>query len=173
MNSGHDLVRALRREQVARRPVWLMRQAGRYLPEYRELRERAGSFLALLKTPELAAEVTPQPLRRFDLDAAIVFADILTIPDAMGLGLEFTPGEGPRFRRPVARLADARGLTVPDPESDLSYVLATLRTTAQALDGRLPLIGFAGGPWTLAAYMLEGGGGAREFPRARAAAQAQ
>ncbi|MGH8428613.1 MAG: uroporphyrinogen decarboxylase [Gammaproteobacteria bacterium] len=172
MNADHDFIRALHREPVARRPVWLMRQAGRYLPEYRELRERAGSFLALLKNPELACEVTLQPLRRFDLDAAIVFADILTIPDAMGLGLEFAAGEGPRFRAPIERIAEARALPVPDPETDLAYVLATLKAASRELAGRVPLIGFAGGPWTLAAYMLEGGSGAREFPRARAATHA-
>ncbi|MGH8270918.1 MAG: uroporphyrinogen decarboxylase [Gammaproteobacteria bacterium] len=172
MSSDHDFIRALRREPVTRRPIWLMRQAGRYLPEYRELRARAGSFLAVLKNPELACEVTLQPMRRFDLDAAIVFADILTIPDAMGLGLEFVAGEGPRFRAPVTRIAEARALPVPDPESDLAYVLATVASSAHELDGRLPLIGFAGGPWTLAAYMLEGGGGSKEFPRARAAIHA-
>ncbi len=172
MNGEHDFSRALRREPAARRPVWLMRQAGRYLPEYRELRERAGSFLALLKNPELACEVTLQPVRRFDLDAAIVFADILTIPDAMGLGLEFVAGEGPRFREPVTRLAEARALPLPDPEDDLAYVMAAVANAARELDGRLPLIGFAGGPWTLAAYMLEGGGGRHEFPKARAAIHA-
>ncbi len=172
MSTDHDLIKALRREPVARRPVWLMRQAGRYLPEYRELRARAGSFLAVLKNPELACEVTLQPMRRFDLDAAIVFADILTIPDAMGLGLEFVAGEGPRFRAPVTRIVEARALPVPDPETDLAYVLATVSAAARELDGRLPLIGFAGGPWTLAAYMLEGGGGSKEFPRARAATHA-
>ncbi len=169
MNGEHDFIRALRREPVARRPVWLMRQAGRYLPEYRELRARVGGFLDLLKNPEFACEVTLQPVRRFDLDAAIVFADILTIPDAMGLGLEFVAGEGPRFRKPIARIADARDLPIPDPERDLRYVLATIGNAARELDGHLPLIGFAGGPWTLSVYMLEGGGGAREFSRARAA----
>ena len=172
MSARHRLLRALRREPVDRRPVWLMRQAGRYLPEYRETRARAGSFLALLKTPELAAEVTLQPLRRFDLDAAIQFADILTIPDAMGLGLEFVAGEGPRFARPLARESDALALPVPDPERDLGYVLEAIRLSRRELEGRAPLIGFAGGPWTLAAYMLEGGGGAGQFPRARAATHA-
>lgn len=173
MSSEHDFIRALRRKSVTRRPVWLMRQAGRYLPEYQALRKRAGGFLDLLKTPELACEVTLQPMRRFDLDAAILFADILTIPDAMGLGLEFVPGQGPRFRRPVTRLAEARELPVPDPAGDLSYVSATVSNVVRELDGKLPLIGFAGGPWTLMAYMLEGGGGSREFPRARAATHAE
>ncbi|MGH8273173.1 MAG: uroporphyrinogen decarboxylase [Gammaproteobacteria bacterium] len=172
MSANHDFLRALRREPVVRRPVWLMRQAGRYLPEYRELRARTGGFLDLLKTPELACEVTLQPIRRFDLDAAIVFADILTVPDAMGLGLEFVAGTGPRFHAPISRIAEARALPVPDPETDLAYVLATVRNAAHELDGRVPLIGFAGGPWTLAAYMIEGGGGSREFPRARAATHA-
>jgi len=169
MSAGAPLLSALRRETPSRRPVWLMRQAGRYLPEYRALRKRAGSFLTLMKTPEMAAEVTLQPLRRFDLDAAIIFADILTIPDAMGMGLSFVPGEGPRFERPVETLAAARALRVPDAETDLGYVMASLRQTAGELDGKVPLIGFAGGPWTLAAYMLEGRSGKGEFRRARAA----
>jgi uroporphyrinogen decarboxylase len=168
VSANHDFIRALRREPVTRRPVWLMRQAGRYLPEYQALRKQAGGFLDLLKNPENACEVTLQPVRRFDLDAAILFADILTIPDAMGLGLEFVPGTGPRFRHPVRSLREARALPVPDPEADLGYVLATVSRCTAELDGRLPLIGFAGGPWTLAAYMLEGGGGSREFPHARA-----
>ncbi|MGH8127181.1 MAG: uroporphyrinogen decarboxylase [Gammaproteobacteria bacterium] len=169
MSHDHDLVRALRREPVQRRPVWIMRQAGRYLPEYRATRERAGSFLTLMKTPELACEVTLQPLARFDLDAAIIFADILTIPDAMGLGLEFVPGEGPRFRDPIERMAQVRALPLPDPETDLAYVLGTVRAAAHELGGKLPLIGFSGGPWTLAAYMLEGRSGGGEFRHARAA----
>lgn len=169
MSREHDLVRALRRQPVKRRPVWIMRQAGRYLPEYRATRERAGSFLNLLKNPELACEVTLQPVRRFDLDAAIVFADILTIPDAMGLGLEFVAGEGPRFRTPIERMAQVEGLPLPDPETDLGYVLGTVRAAVAELDGKLPLIGFSGGPWTLAAYMLEGRSGGGEFRRARAA----
>ena len=169
MNRESPLLQALRRETPSRRPVWLMRQAGRYLPEYRATRERAGSFLTLMKTSELAAEVTLQPLRRFDLDAAIIFADILTIPDAMGLGLSFVAGEGPRFEAPLERLADARALPVPDADSDLGYVMGSLRQTAAELAGKVPLIGFAGGPWTLAAYMLEGRSGGGEFRRARAA----
>lgn len=169
MSGPSPFLAALRREPVSRRPVWLMRQAGRYLPEYRATRERAGSFLDLLKNPELACEVTLQPLRRFDLDAAIVFADILTIPDAMGLGLAFAPGTGPRFAAPVTDVAAARALPLPDPERDLGYVLATVRAAARELAGRTPLIGFAGGPWTLAAYMLEGRSGGGEFHAARAA----
>ncbi|MGA7965831.1 MAG: uroporphyrinogen decarboxylase family protein, partial [Gammaproteobacteria bacterium] len=169
MSREHDLVRALYRKPVSRRPVWIMRQAGRYLPEYRAIRERAGSFLTLMKTPELACEVTLQPLRRFDLDAAILFADILTIPDAMGLGLEFVAGEGPRFRNPIERREQVSALPPLDPEADLSYVLDTVRAVSRELDGKKPLIGFSGGPWTLAAYMLEGRSGGGEFRRARAA----
>ncbi|MDX1513952.1 MAG: uroporphyrinogen decarboxylase [Gammaproteobacteria bacterium] len=153
------LLRALRRQPVERTPVWIMRQAGRYLPEYRETRERAGSFLTLCQTPELACEVTLQPLRRFALDAAIIFSDILTIPDAMGLGLEFVEGEGPRFARPLKTRADIDRLGVPDPESDLGYVMQAVRVTVGALDGSVPLIGFSGSPWTLAAYMVEGASG--------------
>src|SRR5690606_29773495 len=151
-------LRALRRESVDRTPVWLMRQAGRYLPEYRATRAKAGSFLAMAKNPELACEVTLQPLRRFDLDAAILFSDILTIPDAMGLGLHFVDGEGPKFRRPLRDEADVARLGVPDPTAELSYVLDAVRTIRGALDGRGPLTGFSGGPWTLACYMVEGGG---------------
>lgn len=166
------LLQALRREPADRRPVWLMRQAGRYLPEYRELRARAGSFLALLKTPELAAEATLQPVNRFDLDAAIQFADILTIPDAMGLGLDFRAGEGPHFHRRIERVEEVAALPVLDPERDLGYVLAAIKASKRELDARLPLIGFAGGPWTLAAYMLEGGAGGGSFSVARAATHA-
>ncbi len=151
-------LRALRREPVDCTPVWLMRQAGRYLPEYRATRERAGSFLDLAKNPELACEVTLQPLERFDLDAAILFSDILTIPDAMGLGLTFGAGEGPRFERPVRTAADVARLGVPDPEGELRYVIDAVRTIRGALQGRVPLIGFAGSPWTLACYMVEGSG---------------
>ena len=140
------LLRALAKEPVDRTPVWFMRQAGRYLPEYRTVRERAGSFLALCSTPELACEVTLQPLRRFALDAAILFSDILTIPWAMGLGLEFVEGEGPRFRKPVRTAADIGRLGVPDPEDDLGFVMNTVRAVRRELDGRVPLIGFAGEP---------------------------
>ena len=160
------LLRALAKEPVDRTPVWFMRQAGRYLPEYRAVRERAGSFLALCSTPELACEVTLQPLRRFALDAAILFSDILTIPWAMGLGLEFVEGEGPRFRTPVRAPADVDRLGVPDPEDDLGFVMDTIRTVRRELDGRVPLIGFAGSPWTLATYMIEGRG-SRDFARAK------
>jgi len=158
------LLRALLREPVDATPVWIMRQAGRYLPEYRETRARAGSFKTLCTTPELACEVTLQPLRRFALDAAIVFSDILTIPDAMGLGLTFVDGEGPRFERPLRTEADIAKLAVPDPETELRYVLDTLRLVRRELDGKVPLIGFAGSPWTLATYMVEGAG-SREFAR--------
>ena len=155
--AGHRLLRALAREPVDRTPVWLMRQAGRYLPEYREMRAQAGSFKKLCTTPDLACEVTLQPLRRFPLDAAIVFSDILTIPDAMGLGLQFVEGEGPRFERPVRSGADIRALHVPDPEAELGYVMQTLRLVRSELDDKVPLIGFSGSPWTLATYMVEGG----------------
>ena len=150
-------LKALRREPVDATPVWLMRQAGRYLPEYRRVREQAGSFLDLCQNPELACEVTMQPLRRFDLDAAILFSDILTIPEAMGLGLHFVAGEGPNFHRPVRDVAAIDGLGVPDPEDDLGYVMDAVRLIRRELDGSVPLIGFAGSPWTLATYMVEGG----------------
>ncbi|HZM35542.1 MAG TPA: uroporphyrinogen decarboxylase [Burkholderiales bacterium] len=151
------LLRALRREPTPYTPVWLMRQAGRYLPEYNATRKRAGSFLALAKSPALATEVTLQPLERFPLDAAILFSDILTVPDAMGLGLEFAEGEGPRFARPVRDESQIRALRAPDMEN-LRYVLDAVRQIREALDGRVPLIGFAGSPFTLACYMIEGGG---------------
>ena len=153
-------LRALRREPVDCTPVWLMRQAGRYLPEYRATRKAAGSFLAMAKNPELACEVTLQPLRRFPLDAAILFSDILTIPDAMGLGLYFVEGEGPKFERPVRNAADIARLGVPDMGSDLRYVMDAVSTIRRELDGSVPLIGFSGSPWTLACYMVEGGGSA-------------
>ena len=151
------LLRALRRQPVDVTPVWLMRQAGRYLPEYRATRARAGSFMTLCQTPELACEVTLQPLARFPLDAAILFSDILTIPDAMGLGLSFSEGEGPQFARPVRSAADIDRLAVPDPEVELRYVMDAVRLIRRELAGRVPLIGFAGSPWTLATYMVEGG----------------
>ncbi len=150
-------LRALLREPVDITPVWMMRQAGRYLPEYRATRAQAGSFMDLCKNPELACEVTIQPLERFPLDAAILFSDILTIPDAMGLGLYFSEGEGPRFERPVQDEAAVKALGVPDAEQDLGYVMDAVRTIRQELDGRVPLIGFSGSPWTLATYMVEGG----------------
>ena len=152
------LLRALRRQPVDRTPVWLMRQAGRYLPEYRASRAAAGSFLAMAKTPELACEVTLQPLRRFPLDAAILFSDILTVPDAMGLGLYLIEGEGPKFQRPIREEADVARLAVPDMETGLRYVMDAIRVIRRELDGSVPLIGFSGSPWTLACYMVEGGG---------------
>jgi uroporphyrinogen decarboxylase len=152
------LLRALAREPTPYTPVWLMRQAGRYLPEYNATRARAGSFLKLAKTPALAAEVTVQPLERFALDAAIVFSDILTVPDAMGLGLGFAEGEGPRFERPLREERDILRLCVPDPATELRYVLDAVRESKQAIGGRVPLIGFSGSPFTLACYMVEGSG---------------
>jgi uroporphyrinogen decarboxylase len=152
------LLRALLRQPTAYTPLWLMRQAGRYLPEYNATRARAGSFLALAKTPALATEVTLQPLERFPLDAAILFSDILTVPDAMGLGLYFVEGEGPKFERTVRDEAAVARLASPDPEAELRYVLDAVREVRRALDGRVPLIGFSGSPFTLACYMIEGGG---------------
>ncbi|WP_018175250.1 MULTISPECIES: uroporphyrinogen decarboxylase [unclassified Thioalkalivibrio] len=156
------LLRALLREPVDRPPIWIMRQAGRYLPEYRETRAQAGSFMNLCQNPELACEVTMQPLRRFPLDAAILFSDILTIPDAMGLGLYFETGEGPRFRDPIRSLEAIENLPVPDPEQELRYVMDAVRLIRRELNGEVPLIGFAGSPWTLATYMVEGQG-SRDF----------
>ena len=152
------LLRALLREPTPRRPVWMMRQAGRYLPEYRELRAEAGDFLTLCGTPDLACEITLQPLRRFPLDAAILFSDILTVPNAMGLGLYFETGEGPRFEHPVRTAADVRNLPQPDVEDTLGYVTEAVRHIRRALAGSVPLIGFAGSPWTVATYCVEGGG---------------
>ncbi|HAY46775.1 MAG TPA: uroporphyrinogen decarboxylase [Gammaproteobacteria bacterium] len=156
------LLRALRREPVERTPIWVMRQAGRYLPEYRATRKQAGDFLTLCKTPELACEVTLQPIDRFNLDAAILFSDILTIPDAMGLGLSLNEGVGPVFARPLRDASSIKRLAVPDPEQDLGYVMDAVRTVRSALSGRVPLIGFSGSPWTLASYMVEGKG-SKEF----------
>ncbi|RUO48575.1 uroporphyrinogen decarboxylase [Pseudidiomarina donghaiensis] len=150
-------LRALLRQPTERTPIWMMRQAGRYLPEYREVRKQAGDFMSLCKNPELACEVTLQPLRRFALDAAILFSDILTIPDAMGLGLYFEAGEGPKFKHPVRDLTSISRLGVPDPEQELRYVMDAVRTIRRELDGQVPLIGFSGSPWTLATYMVEGG----------------
>jgi len=160
---------ALRRESVDCTPVWLMRQAGRYLPEYRAVRARAGSFLAMAKNPEIACEITLQPLQRFDLDAAIVFSDILTIPDAMGLGLYFVEGEGPKFKYPLRTKADIEKLAVPDMETELHYVMDAIRLSRRELDNKVPLIGFSGSPWTLACYMVEGGG-SKSFSRIKALA---
>ena len=160
MTTSNDrFLRALRRQPVDVTPVWMMRQAGRYLPEYRATRARAGDFMTLCSTPELACEVTLQPLERFPLDAAIIFSDILTIPDAMGLGLSFAEGEGPRFANPVRTAKDIARLGSPDPADELCYVMDAIALTRQALNGRVPLIGFAGSPWTLATYMIEGRGG--------------
>jgi len=156
--SNERFLRALRREPVDCTPVWIMRQAGRYLPEYRATRARAGSFVTLCKTPELACEVTLQPIARFPLDAAILFSDILTIPDAMGLGLSVHEGEGPRLAHPVRTRTDIDKLGVPDPEGELRYVMDAVRLIRRELGGEVPLIGFAGSPWTLACYMIEGQG---------------
>ena len=150
-------IKALLKQPVDRTPVWMMRQAGRYLPEYRKVREQAGSFLNLCTNPELACEVTLQPLRRFDFDAAILFSDILTIPDAMGLGLYFTENEGPKFKNPVRTAADIKKLPIPDPATELRYVLDAVCLIRKNLQGSVPLIGFSGSPWTLATYMVEGG----------------
>jgi uroporphyrinogen decarboxylase len=150
-------IRALLKQPVEYTPVWMMRQAGRYLPEYRQVREQAGSFLGLCTNPELACEVTLQPLRRFNFDAAILFSDILTIPDAMGLGLYFTEGEGPKFNNPINCIADIERLPIPDPDSELRYVIDAVRLIRKELQGTVPLIGFSGSPWTLATYMIEGG----------------
>ncbi|KUJ71254.1 uroporphyrinogen decarboxylase [Thiomicrospira sp. WB1] len=150
-------LRALQRQPVDRTPVWMMRQAGRYLPEYRATRKEAGSFMDLCRNKELACEVTLQPLERYELDAAILFSDILTIPDAMGLQLRFAPGEGPIFDKPIRTEAEAKKLFVPDMASELGYVMDAVSTIRKALNGRVPLIGFSGSPWTLATYMVEGG----------------
>jgi len=149
-------LRALLRQPVERTPTWMMRQAGRYLPEYREVRGKAGSFMQLCTNPELACEVTLQPIDRFGFDAAILFSDILTIPDAMGLGLSFAEGEGPQFARPVRSAEDVKQLPIPDPETELRYVVDAVRLIKTNLQGRVPLIGFSGSPWTLATYMVEG-----------------
>lgn len=148
-------LRALLREPVPHTPVWLMRQAGRYLPEYNRTRARAGSFLGLAQSPEHACEVTLQPLERYDLDAAILFSDILTVPHAMGLGLTFAEGEGPRFAAPVRTEADVAKLAVPD-MADLRYVFDAVALIRRELAGKAPLIGFAGSPWTVGCYMVEG-----------------
>ncbi|MDI9817937.1 MULTISPECIES: uroporphyrinogen decarboxylase [unclassified Legionella] len=149
-------IRALMRKPIPRTPVWIMRQAGRYLPEYQAVRKKAGDFLNLCKNPELACEVTLQPLTRFSLDAAILFSDILTIPDAMGLGLYFTEGEGPAFHQPVQTLAAIEALRVPEPAEQLAYVMEAASLIRREMPADLPLIGFSGSPWTLACYMVEG-----------------
>lgn len=160
-------LRALTGQAVDATPVWMMRQAGRYLPEYRATRKQAGDFMALCQNPELACEVTLQPLRRYPMDAAILFSDILTIPDAMGLGLYFSEGEGPRFRKSVRSEADVEALPVLDIQRDLSYVTDAVSLIRRELNGSVPLIGFAGSPWTLATYMIEGSG-SKDFRQAKA-----
>ncbi len=162
-------LRALMRQSVDRTPIWMMRQAGRYLPEYRATREQAGSFLDLCKNAELACEVTLQPLRRYPMDAAILFSDILTVPDALGLGLYFEPGEGPRFRKTVRSEADLAALKDISAADDLSYVMNAVSTIRRELNGSVPLIGFSGSPWTLATYMVEGGS-SKDFRRVKAMA---
>jgi uroporphyrinogen decarboxylase len=159
-------LKALMRQPVDRTPVWMMRQAGRYLPEYRAVRAQAGDFMSLCKNTELACEVTLQPLERYEMDAAILFSDILTIPDAMGLGLYFETGEGPKFRKPVRTEADIERLEVINTASDLSYVTDAVSMIRRELNGRVPLIGFSGSPWTLATYMIEGQS-SRDFARAK------
>ena len=159
-------LRALLRQPVDVTPVWMMRQAGRYLPEYRETRAKAGDFMSLCQSPDRASEVTLQPLERYPLDAAILFSDILTIPDAMGLGLYFEAGEGPRFRKPVQDAAAIEALQVTNTARDLSYVTDAVRTIRRELNGRVPLIGFSGSPWTLATYMVEGGS-SRDWARTK------
>ncbi|MBN9287627.1 MAG: uroporphyrinogen decarboxylase [Gammaproteobacteria bacterium 39-13] len=156
MQSSFRFINALKRQPVDSTPVWFMRQAGRYLPEYRAIRERVGGFLGMCKNPEIACEITLQPLQRFDLDAAIIFSDILTIPDAMGLGLHFKANEGPHFERPIRDKAAVERLAIPDMESDLGYVMQAIRLVSHECRHRVPLIGFCGSPWTVATYMVEG-----------------
>ena len=158
MLKNDRFLRALLRQEVDRTPVWIMRQAGRYLPEYLAVRKQAGNFMTLCQTPELACEVTLQPLRRFPLDAAILFSDILTIPDAMGLGLYFEAGEGPKFERPLRTRRDIEQMPTLDPMDELRYVTDAVSLIRRELDGSVPLIGFSGSPWTLATYMVEGSG---------------
>jgi uroporphyrinogen decarboxylase len=160
-------IKALLKQPTDYTPIWMMRQAGRYLPEYRKVREEAGSFMAVCTNPELACEVTLQPLRRFDFDAAILFSDILTIPDAMGLGLYFTEGEGPKFKNPIRTAVDIEKLPIPDPEIELRYVMDAVRLIRKNLNGSVPLIGFSGSPWTLATYMIEGGS-SKNFAKVKA-----
>ena len=165
-------LRALLRQPVDRTPIWMMRQAGRYLPEYRATRQQAGSFMDLCKNAELACEVTLQPLRRYPMDAAILFSDILTIPDALGLGLYFEEGEGPRFHKTVRSEADLAALNSIRAEDDLGYVMNAVRTIRRELNGSVPLIGFTGSPWTLATYMVEGGS-SKDFARVKTMAYDQ
>lgn len=163
MQKNERLLKTIRGEPVDATPIWIMRQAGRYLPEYRAIRQKAGSFMALCKTPELACEVTLQPLARYPLDAAILFSDILTIPDAMGLGLHFKEGEGPFFTHPLRNESAINALPIPDPDINLRYVLDAIRMIQHELAGRVPLIGFCGSPWTMATYMVEGNAN-KSFP---------
>ena len=162
-------LRALLREPVDRTPLWMMRQAGRYLPEYREIRAEAGSFMSLCTNPELACEVTLQPLRRYAMDAAILFSDILTVPDALGLGLYFSEGEGPRFERPISTAAEIHALDPARAASELGYVMDAVSLIRKELKGSIPLIGFAGSPWTLATYMVEGGS-SKDFAKVKSLA---
>ncbi|MDX2165140.1 MAG: uroporphyrinogen decarboxylase [Gammaproteobacteria bacterium] len=152
--TSHRLIKAFLRQPVDRTPVWLMRQAGRYLPEYRQLREKMGGFLAMAKNPEIAAEITLQPLKRFPLDGAIIFSDILMIPDAMGLGLYFAENEGPKFKHMIQHEKDVSTLVIPEPEEKLNYVLDAIKITQKSLENKIPLIGFAGSPWTVATYVI-------------------
>ena len=163
---NNRLIKALLREPVDMTPIWIMRQAGRYLPEYRATRKKAGDFVTLCQTPELACEVTLQPLLRYPLDAAIIFSDILTIPDAMGLGLKLIESVGPRFERSISTLSDIKKLPLPDPEQELKYVMDAIRLVRKELNGDVPLIGFSGSPWTLATYMIEGGS-SKNFSKAK------
>ena len=167
MLKNDRFLKALLREPVDRTPVWMMRQAGRYLPEYRATRAQAGDFMSLCKNTELACEVTLQPLRRYPIDAAILFSDILTIPDAMGLGLYFETGEGPKFKKTLRTAKDIEQLEVIRTEKDLSYVTDAVSMIRRELNGSIPLIGFSGSPWTLATYMIEGGS-SKDFRRAKA-----
>ena len=158
------------RQPVDRTPVWIMRQAGRYLPEYRAVREKAGDFMSVCSNPELACEVTLQPLRRYKLDAAILFSDILTIPDAMGLGLYFEAGEGPKFKRPLQTAAEIKALPIPDVSATLQYVFDAVSLIRRELNGEVPLIGFSGSPWTVGTYMVEGRS-SREFNKIKGLAK--
>ncbi|HOP21435.1 MAG TPA: uroporphyrinogen decarboxylase [Gammaproteobacteria bacterium] len=160
------LLRALTKQKTERTPVWVMRQAGRYLPEYREVRKKAGDFMTMAKNPEMVCEVTLQPLRRFPLDAVIIFSDILTIPDAMGMGLYFVTGEGPKFKKPISTAEDVDNLPEIDVNHDLKYVMDGISLTSQTLNRKVPLLGFCGSPWTLMTYMVEGGS-SKNFSKAK------
>jgi len=161
------LIRTLKQQETDRTPVWVMRQAGRYLPEYREVRKQAGDFMTMAKNPEMVCEVTLQPLKRFPLDAVIIFSDILTIPDAMGLGLYFVTGEGPKFKKPITSERDVDNLPSIDVNQDLKYVMDGIALTSKTLDNAVPLLGFCGSPWTLLTYMVEGGS-SKTFSKAKA-----